>query len=206
MNSANVTDHNPPGAPRTLVGEMKTSGPGGSDVTISSTFGEAGINLSDSNIFPSNQCAHFGSAYVKSRSAGQSFTSELKDFIAPVPVNISNCGQVIIRKVTDPAGDTTTDFGYTTDVVTAPATTTSPFSLKDGEANTIDNVLAASGYNVTEDDPSGDLYCSRTSTATPARCLTQTSTSTSLHARSTSTSTPTRRSTARSPTRCRSAR
>ena len=157
VNSANVTDDNPPGAPRTLVGEMKTSGPGGSNVTISSTFGEAGINLSDSNIFPQNECAHFGSAYVKSRSAGQSFTSELKDFIAPVPVNISNCGQVIIRKVTDPAGDTTTDFGYTTDVVTAPATTTSPFSLKDGEDNTIDNVLANS-YNVTEDDPSGDSY------------------------------------------------
>jgi hypothetical protein len=34
--------------------------------------------------------------------------------------------------VTDPSGDTTTNFGYTTNVTTSPATTTSPFSLKDG--------------------------------------------------------------------------
>jgi hypothetical protein len=154
VNRANVIDNNPPGAPRTLVGEVKTQGQG---ETVSSTFGEAGINLSDAEIFPSDECAHFGSAYLKSRSSGQSFSSELKDFITPIPVNISNCGTVIIRKVTDPAGDTETDFCYTTDVDTSPATTTSPFDLKDGESNEIVNVLEGS-YNVTEDDPSGDSY------------------------------------------------
>lgn len=157
VNTAPVTDHNPPGAPRTLAGETKTSGPGGSNVTQSSTFGEAGINLTESDVFPQDECVHFGSAYVKSRSSGQSFTSELKDFIAPVPVNISNCGTVIIRKVTVPSGDATNSFGYTTDVVTGPATTTSPFSLKDSENNTIVNVLQGS-YNVTEDDPSSLNY------------------------------------------------
>ncbi len=53
------------------------------------TFGEAAINFSV--LFPSGgSCTTFGSAYLKSRSS-DSFTSELKDFIAPEPVQISNC-------------------------------------------------------------------------------------------------------------------
>ena len=63
----------------------------------------------------------------------------------------------MIRKVTSPAGDTTTSFGYTTNVATLPASTQSPFSLKDGEANTIEAVVPASGRTVIEDDP-GTLY------------------------------------------------
>ena len=47
--------------------------------------------------------------------------SQLKDFIAPVPANITNCGTVIIRKQTDPDEDpTTTDFGYTKSFPTDP--------------------------------------------------------------------------------------
>jgi hypothetical protein len=53
------------------------------------TFGEAAINFNA--IFPpGSPCGKFGSAYLKSRSS-DSFTSELKDFIAPEQVNISNC-------------------------------------------------------------------------------------------------------------------
>ena len=53
------------------------------------TFGEAAINFSA--IFPSGgQCGTFGSAYLKSRSS-DSFNAELKDFIAPERVNITNC-------------------------------------------------------------------------------------------------------------------
>ncbi|PWB59380.1 MAG: hypothetical protein C3F18_00945 [Nitrosomonadales bacterium] len=53
------------------------------------TFGEASVNLAA--IFPSGVCGTFASAYVKSRSS-DSFTSALKDFIAPIKVQISNCG------------------------------------------------------------------------------------------------------------------
>jgi hypothetical protein len=54
------------------------------------TFGEAQIKLSV--LFPGpTVCTAFGSAYLKSRSS-DSFTAALKDFIAPVPTNISNCG------------------------------------------------------------------------------------------------------------------
>ena len=54
------------------------------------TFGEASINLQASGIFEPGVCRIFGKAYLKSRSS-DSFTSELKDFIAPIPVQISNC-------------------------------------------------------------------------------------------------------------------
>jgi uncharacterized repeat protein (TIGR01451 family) len=64
------------------------------------TFGESAINLTAAGIFPANQCVHFGSAFVKSRSS-TSFTAELKDFIAPIPVNIQNCATVNIHKVDD---------------------------------------------------------------------------------------------------------
>ncbi len=53
-------------------------------------FGEAAINLTDAGVFPAGTCEAFGSTFVKSRSSS-SFGAELKDFIAPVPVDISNC-------------------------------------------------------------------------------------------------------------------
>jgi hypothetical protein len=60
------------------------------------TFGEAAINLTDTNVL-GEDCATFGSAYLKSRSS-DSFTAAVKDFIAPVPVSISNCGSIKLTK------------------------------------------------------------------------------------------------------------
>ncbi|MFL5494263.1 MAG: SpaA isopeptide-forming pilin-related protein [Gemmatimonadales bacterium] len=60
------------------------------------TFGEARINLQASGIFPSGQCTVFGKAYLKSRSS-DAFTSEVKDFIAPIPVDITNCAPVTLN-------------------------------------------------------------------------------------------------------------
>jgi hypothetical protein len=62
------------------------------------TFGEAAINLTDSGITPVGSCRSFASAYLKSRSS-TAFTSELKDFIAPTPVNIGTCPSIKLRKV-----------------------------------------------------------------------------------------------------------
>jgi hypothetical protein len=62
------------------------------------TFGEAAINLTDSGITPVGACKSFASAYLKSRSS-TSFTSELKDFIAPTPVNIGSCPSIKLKKV-----------------------------------------------------------------------------------------------------------
>ena len=55
----------------------------------------------------------------------------MKDLVGPGDVNIANCGQVIIRKVTDPSPDPTdTTFNYTTTGGLDPAT----FGLKNGES------------------------------------------------------------------------
>jgi hypothetical protein len=52
------------------------------------TFGEAAISFEA--LFGSGSCGTFGSAYLKSRSS-DSFTAEIKDFVAPERVNVSNC-------------------------------------------------------------------------------------------------------------------
>jgi hypothetical protein len=62
------------------------------------TFGEAAINLTDSGITPPGACKSFASAYLKSRSS-TAFNSELKDFIAPAPVNIGSCPSIKLKKV-----------------------------------------------------------------------------------------------------------
>ena len=166
VNNTNVIDFNPPDAPRTLAGSVSSNG------SVSSTFGEAAINLSDAGVFPPNSCFHLGAAMLKSRSSGQSFTSSLKDFIAPIPVNITNCGQVIIRKVTNPASDpATVRFGYTKSITTDPVTPDT-FTLGHGESKTFDNVLPGTGYTVTEDSlASGwvfvDVNCDASTGVTP---------------------------------------
>src|SRR5262245_28554196 len=81
----NVTDPIPPGAPRVLADK---------------TFGEAAINLTAAGVFSANECTHFGRAYVKSRSSA-SFSAEMKDFIAPVAINIDNCPDLEVVKTPD---------------------------------------------------------------------------------------------------------
>jgi hypothetical protein len=134
-------------------------------------FGEAGIDLTNAGVFPATptSCLTFGQGFGVTRTSGNSNTAQMKDLVGPAELNLTNCGTVIVRKVTDPTGDTTTSFGYTTNVATLPTSTTSPFSLKDGEHNTISNVAPGS-YNVTEDDPSpayalDDIDCSASNTA-----------------------------------------
>jgi hypothetical protein len=58
------------------------------------TFGEATVNFS---AIAGDDCVAFGSAYLKSRSS-DSFTAAMKDFIAPTPTGINNCGALVIEK------------------------------------------------------------------------------------------------------------
>jgi len=110
-------------------------------VSADGLFGEAAIDLTLANVFPPGVCAAFGSTFVKSRSSS-SFPAEVKDFIAPVDVNISNCGSITIHKVTE-NGDST--FGYTTTGGLSPAT----FDLTNGGQQVYSTVNAGS-YSVTE--------------------------------------------------------
>jgi len=113
------------------------------------TFGEAQLDLR--LIFQPNKCASFGSAMLKSRSS-DSFTSQLKDFVAPVGINLQNCANVIIRKQTDPDEDpNTTQFGYTKSFNTDPASANTFQLTDDGLKNYNNTVLFGSDYTVTED-------------------------------------------------------
>jgi hypothetical protein len=104
-------------------------------------FGEAAINLTAAGVFPLGVCKAFGSAFVKSRSSS-SFTAEVKDFVAPVGVQVSNCGTITIHKVTE-NGDSS--FGYTTTGGLSPST----FSLSNGGQQQYQPVNTGN-YSVTE--------------------------------------------------------
>ncbi len=60
------------------------------------TFGEAAINLRLAGVLDPNACRSFGRAFLKSRSS-DSFPAELKDFIAPIQVEVNNCQPVTIN-------------------------------------------------------------------------------------------------------------
>lgn len=150
-------------------------------------FGETAIDLTAAGVFPPGTCEAFGSAFLKSR-ASASFTAEVKDFIAPIPVNISNCGSIKIIKHTDPRGVDQV-FSYTSNLPAEPAGTVGgvaqggvacpgngtagvkadgSFCLNDAgnsaggdsAGNTVfNNALQAGTYTVTEGaDPSGFTF------------------------------------------------
>jgi hypothetical protein len=149
-------------------------------------FGETAIDLTAAGVFPPGTCQAFGSAFLKSR-ASASFTAEVKDFIAPIPVNISNCGSIKIIKHTDPRGKDQV-FSYTSNLPAEPAGTVGgvpqggvkcpgnssagvqadgSFCLNDAGNSTGDsagntvynNAVQAGTYTVTEGaDPSGFTF------------------------------------------------
>jgi hypothetical protein len=136
-------------------------------------FGETAIDLTAANVFPAGTCEAFGSTMITGRSSA-SFTAEIKDFIAPVPVNISNCGRVTIIKHTDPRG-LNQDFSYTSTIPNPVGSSTSPtctgdtspsaFTLNDNGNSTSDNAantedctnVPANSYTVTEGAEPGNF-------------------------------------------------
>lgn len=143
-------------------------------------FGEAGINLTDAGVFSANTCTAFGKTYAVSRSSGNSATAQMKDLVGPGDINITNCGRVIIHKLTDPSPDPTdTTFNYTTTGGLDPAT----FSLKNGGTRDYGGAVQTGDYSVTESDPGPNfaltgLDCSASVTDHGSTYATDTSTRT----------------------------
>jgi len=110
------------------------------DTLIPLTFGEAAIDLTAANVFPSDACVSFGRGYVKSRSSN-SFSSTLKDFIRPIDVKVTNCGTITIHKDAVPNSDQ--DFSFTA----SPELSATPFLLDDdgNETNTLKNARVFQG-------------------------------------------------------------
>lgn len=140
-NFDSVSDPINPDAPRTLS---------------ASTFGETAINLTAAGVFGTDTCKTFATTFLKSRSSS-AFTSEVKDFVAPVPTSITNCGEVKVIKHTDPSGiDQNFSFSSTlagSQISCTSDATPATFTLNDksSSTNTEDckNVPAGS-YTVTE--------------------------------------------------------
>jgi hypothetical protein len=85
---------------------------GGLGALSSLTFGEATVDL---NVLLGANCGKFGSVYLKSRSS-TSFTSEIKDFIAPKVVTISNCSAIATSATNSTMPNAITDTATLTDV------------------------------------------------------------------------------------------
>ena len=154
VNEKTITDPINPDAPRALTKGL---------------FGEAAINLTKAGVFPKGTCKAFGSTFLKSRSSA-SFPAEVKDFIAPEPVNISNCGAVRIIKQTNPRG-ANQNFDFTSTI--PPGSTCvedkepASFKLNDNEntnSNSAGNTekcteVPSGTYTVTEgEDPAGFTF------------------------------------------------
>jgi len=120
--------------------------PGAANPTPINQFGETAINLTAAGVFPPGVCEAFGSAFVKSRSS-TSFSSEIKDFIAPVHINIANCATIVVKKVTVPSPDPTdTSFSFTSNF-------DGSFALKNGEMHTKAGLNPGNAYSVSETVP-----------------------------------------------------
>jgi hypothetical protein len=116
----------------------------------SQAFGEAAINLTDANLIPPGTCNGFTSAYVKSRSSSGGFTAALKDFIAPVPVNVTQCGTLIVDKVTVPSPDpTNTSFNFSE---SGPNNYSASYQLTDAADPHQSKNLQAGTYSVSENN------------------------------------------------------
>lgn len=89
--------------------------PNGTETLGPVEFGEAGIDLTAAGVFSPDVCDAFGNAFAVTRSSGNSGTAQMKDFVGPGKVNVTNCGGIIIRKATAPTPDPTdTTFAFTT--------------------------------------------------------------------------------------------
>ncbi len=114
------------------------------------TFGEAQLDF-NALTGGTEGCTSFGSAYLKSRSS-DSFTSAVKDFIAPATLSLNNCATVIIRKETDPEEDpNSTVFGYTKSFTTDPTSVNTFTLMDDGSKSYTKTVVLGTGYTVDED-------------------------------------------------------
>jgi len=145
------------------VGSVLDSiGPNGNDTLGLVEFGEAGIDLTAAGVFEPDVCDAFGNALAVSRSSGNSGSAQMKDFVGPGKVNITNCGGIIIRKATSPSPDpTSSTFNFTAAGGLSPST----FSLKDGQSRDFGTSVAAGTYTITELNPGtnfdlSDIDCS----------------------------------------------
>ena len=125
------------------------------------SMGEGAINLTET-VFPSDptECLSIGNI-IPGTITGNSDSADYKDTVLAdftTNISISNCGEVLIRKETDPsdAGGSFT-FDHNLDLLPNDTSHT-PFSLShDGEMEFTEVVVPGTGYWVKEGDPGADF-------------------------------------------------
>jgi hypothetical protein len=138
-----------------LVGPVLDTVAPSSETLGLNEFGEAGIDLTAAGIFSSNACTVFGQVEGVSRSSGNSGTAAMEDLVGPGNINLTNCGKLIVKKVTDPSPDPTdTSFSFTKSEPGGSNSATLPrtFSLKNGQSDT-ETVFTANDFSVAETVP-----------------------------------------------------
>jgi hypothetical protein len=146
-----------------------------SKALVAGQFAEFGINLAAAGIIPAGSCKSFSQTVWESRSSGSSFVSSTKDIVIETHP-ISNCGEIVIIKHSNPRG-VDQDFSYTSDIAGSELTcvadsTPASFTLNDkagvdssppvvgGNVEDCTKVPAGT-YHVTEgSDPSGFSFAS----------------------------------------------
>jgi hypothetical protein len=128
----------------------------GLGVLDSLTFGEVVVDF-QALLGSSQTCGSFGSVYLKSRSS-DSFSAEMKDFIAPKPVTLTNCTAIsTLATTTTPVGNAISDTATLTNANSPTGGAT--FKLySDASCTTLVATIAGSNWS-----GSGGTY---TSTAT----------------------------------------
>jgi uncharacterized repeat protein (TIGR01451 family) len=123
---------------------------GGGATLTAGLFGEAKIDLSlIPGLFTQDTCKAFGSMFVKSRSSGSSIDSELKDFIAPAPIHVSNCATLNVVKKTV-GGDATFPFSSTGGLPDPAVNGNFSLTTAGGTKSQAFNGLENGDYSVTE--------------------------------------------------------
>lgn len=160
----NQQDSPPCWAPKQSLGSAVQAAVGGGftdpvshQAIATGAFGEMGVNLNAAGLFTAGTCTDFASFWAKGRSSGSGGTSEMKDFVAPNTLTVSNCGTIVTKKTTVPSGSSQSFAFNVTGGPTANQQHDS-FSLVDGGSHTTSDVRpsdATHTYTDSETLPAG---------------------------------------------------
>ena len=110
-------------------------------------FAETSVDLSALGI--NTSCPGLSTGFMRTRAGGDLDSSQLKDAIAPFPIDLNNCGKVTIIK--DAVPNSAQDFAFTT----TGGSSLSDFKLDDDNDNTLSDTklftqVVPGNYTVTE--------------------------------------------------------
>jgi Prealbumin-like fold domain len=126
---------------------------------VTGQFAEFGVDLTAAGIIPAGSCQAFPQTIWESRASASSFVSSIED-VKVEHHTISNCGNLVVKKVTVPSPDPT-DTSFSFHKTSAQDSVDRTFSLKNGGSDS-EQVFAATDFSVTETIPANWTLTSAT--------------------------------------------